>query len=94
MIAPRDWKQIVVETDDEEVNEIFIMLHDWLAETNKERIDMFEVYRAMTLVGAVNVFHMCGSDIERATDFMNELREIAFIFLSHHGNDGEQPIKH
>tara|TARA_R100000231_G_C5288627_1_gene153918 strand:- start:454 stop:738 length:285 start_codon:yes stop_codon:yes gene_type:complete len=94
VIAPRDWKQIVVETDDEEVNEIFIMLHDWLAETNKERIDMFEVYRAMTLVGAVNVFHMCGSDIERATDFMNELREIAFIFLSHHGNDGEQPIKH
>ena len=94
MIAPRDWKQIVVETDDEEVNEIFIMLHNWLAETNKERIDMFEVYRAMTLVGAVNVFHMCGSDIERATDFMNELREIAFIFLSHHGNDGEQPIKH
>tara|TARA_R100000700_G_C3170349_1_gene144972 strand:+ start:498 stop:782 length:285 start_codon:yes stop_codon:yes gene_type:complete len=94
VIAPRDWRQIVVETDDEEVNEIFIMLHNWLAETNKERIDMFEVYRAMTLVGAVNVFHMCGSDIERATDFMNELREIAFIFLSHHGNDGEQPIKH
>ncbi len=94
MIAPRDWRQIVVETDDEEVNEIFIMLHNWLAETNKERINMFEVYRAMTLVGAVNVFHMCGSDIERATDFMNELREIAFIFLSHHGNDGEQPIKH
>tara|TARA_Y100001937_G_scaffold28996_1_gene41865 strand:+ start:893 stop:1177 length:285 start_codon:yes stop_codon:yes gene_type:complete len=94
VIAPRDWRQIVVETDDEEVNEIFIMLHNWLAETNKERINMFEVYRAMTLVGAVNVFHMCGSDIERATDFMNELREIAFIFLSHHGNDGEQPIKH
>jgi|TARA_R100001510_G_scaffold36569_2_gene33041 hypothetical protein len=92
VIAPRDWKQIVVETDDEEVNEIFIMLHNWLSETNKDHTDMFEVYRAMTLVGAVNVFHMCGSDIEKAADFMNELREIAFIFLEHHG--GDQPIKH
>ena len=80
MIAPRDWKQIVVETDDEEVNEIFIMLHNWLSETNKDHTDMFEVYRAMTLVGAVNVFHMCGSDIEKAADFMNSLERLLLSF--------------
>ena len=93
MIFPGDWNHVALQTDDEEVNQIFEMIHEWLTEAHKSDIDMFEIYQAMTLVGVVNVFHMCGPETKEADQFLSELKQIVFMLLDHYTEQEEQ-IKH
>lgn len=93
MIFPGDWDHVALQTDDEEINEIFKMLHDWLSQANESKMDMFEIYQAMTLVGLVNVFHMSGPETKAADEFMKELKQIVYMLLDHY-NEQEEQIKH
>jgi hypothetical protein len=92
LISYKEWTQVLLQTSDEETNAMFELLYKWLSEANEANLDMLEICQAMTLVGLVNVFHMCGSDTEQSTKFMEELKQVTFMLLDHYNE--EEPTLH